>query len=385
MERTSAGLVLALWAAGLGAAAQFGKMSVTFGELSALYGAGGPLAGWIVSLVGLVGILFGVAAGLAVAWIGYRRALVGALALGAAVSLFQATLPPAGWMLASRALEGVSHLAIVVAAPTLIAQLSAPRHRALTLSLWSTFFGVAFALLAWVALPFAGGGQALFAGHGLYMTAMAAVIAAALPSGAAGPRGAPLRLGAVLRDHLTIYRSPELSAPALGWVCYAGAFLAILTVMPAHLPPGARAFTIGAMPLAGIACSMTLGVALLRRFPAVAVAQAGFLASLAASVPLWLLPGQVWPYLLLSAAMGLIQGSSFAAVPQLNAGAQAQSQANGALAQMGNLGTTCGTPLLAALVAWAGPHGFLLFAAALFLGGFAVHRWTARRRRFTEA
>ena len=183
-ERTDFPLVLALWGAGLGAAAQYGKVSVIYDLLPATYPEAGATLGFVVSLVGFVGILFGVVAGLLVARIRYRRALLSALWLGAAVSLFQALLPPLSWMLASRIAEGLSHLAIVVAAPTLIAQLSAERDRGLTLTLWGTFFGVAFALLAFAGRPLAQalGPEALFAAHGAYMALFALYLARRLKS-----------------------------------------------------------------------------------------------------------------------------------------------------------------------------------------------------------
>ncbi|MHA6262148.1 MFS transporter [Arenibacterium sp. CAU 1754] len=382
MERTAFGTVIGLWAAGLGAAAQFGKVAVTFDDLSGIYGAAGPVLGFAVSLVGFVGILFGVTAGLIVARVGARRALIAALLLGALLSAYQATLPALPLFLFSRAIEGASHLAIVVAAPTLIAQLSLPRHRGLTLSLWSTFFGVAFALLVWLGLPLvrASGVGALFAAHGGYMAAMAILIAFLLPRDVVGPGQGRLNLPDVVQDHIRIYRSPWLSAPALGWFCYAASFVAILTIMPQFLPDAARDAVVGAMPLAGIASSMTLGVWFLRRLPAIAVVQAGFLCCLLAAVTLWALPQHPAPYIALALAMGLVQGSSFAAIPQLNATPQGQAQANGALAQMGNVGTTSGTPMLAAAVGQGGIGGFLLFAALLFSCGFCVHLIMARRR-----
>jgi DHA1 family inner membrane transport protein len=78
-QKTSFPLVFALWGAGLGAAAQYGKMSVIFDILPGAYPDAGANIGWIVSLVGGVGILFGVIAGVLVARIRYRRALLWAL------------------------------------------------------------------------------------------------------------------------------------------------------------------------------------------------------------------------------------------------------------------------------------------------------------------
>ncbi len=382
-QKTRFGVILGLWAAGLGAAAQFGKIAVSFSMLADVYGTTGAALGFVVSLVGLVGIIFGVTAGLIVAQVGYRRSLISALVLGALASAYQATLPPLALFLASRAVEGASHLAIVVAVPTLIAQLSAPRQRGLTLSLWSTFFGVAFAILVWFGLPLARvyGVSALFAAHGLYMAVMAMAVLALLPQDVVRPGHKLLKLNDIAQTHLRIYRSPNLSAPGLGWVCYAGAFVAILTIMPTFMEPSSRAMIIAGMPLAGIASSMTLGVWLLRRIKAYRIIQIGFMLSLGFSLAIWTAANQTWAYFGLALSMGLIQGASFAAVPQLNTDPQAQVQANGAIAQMGNIGTTAGTPLLAALVGFAGINGFLIFTTVLFLAGIGVHGMLAGLRR----
>jgi predicted MFS family arabinose efflux permease len=385
VEHTSFLRVFALWAAGLGAAAQYAKISVIFDLLPDLYPEAGPALGFLVSLVGGVGILFGVVAGLMVARIRYRRALLFALWLGAAVSVFQALLPGFGWMLASRVVEGLSHLAIVVAAPTLIAQLSTIKDQGFTLTLWGTFFGVAFAILTLAGRPLAltWGVPALFAAHALYMAGCALVLSAtlrSLPEEGAQP---PFSLSQIWRDHLAIYRSPFLSAPAAGWLFYTFSFVSILTVLPPYLPEGWRAITMAAMPLTSIAVSLTIGVALLRRFPAVRVVQAGFALSALSMVWLWLSPGFPLPCLALAAAMGLIQGASFSAVAQLNHGPAAQAQANGAVAQMGNLGNSLGTPVMAFGLVTFGGAALPLLAGGAFVLGLVAHLLlgAARRRR----
>jgi len=58
-----------------------------------------------------------------------------------------------------------------------------------------------------------------------------------------------------------------------------------------------------------------------------------------------------------------------------------RSLAAGAVAQLGNLGTTTGTPILAVLIAAFGPAGVVGFAVPLCLGGILVHGLQARRRR----
>jgi len=375
-------LILALWGAGLGAAMQYAKISVIYDLLAASYPEGGAALGWLVSMVGGIGIVLGVVSALLVARIRYRRALLGALWLGAAVSLGQALLPPLPVMLALRTLEGVSHLAIVVAAPTLIAQIATDRQRGLALTLWGTFFGVAFAGMAWLGRPFAisAGIPALFVLHAAYMAGFALCLAGPLRGfGSKDPVAISLR--ALWGVHATIYRSARLSAPAFGWLFYTFCFVSILTVLPPYLEASQRALIMGAMPLVSIVVSLTLGVGLLRLMPAVQVVMLGFALSALCMLWLWADPAGVAACLALAAAMGLIQGASFAAVPQLNAGAQEQAQANGAMAQMGNLGNTLGTPVMVLSLAQWGYVSLPLLGGAAFAMGLILHIFLAGRRR----
>ncbi|MEO0402304.1 MAG: MFS transporter [Pseudomonadota bacterium] len=380
--RTSFPMILALWGAGLGAAGQYAKISVVFDRLSAAYPDAGAALGFIVSLVGFVGILFGVVAGLVVARIRYRRAMLVGLWAGAAVSLFQASLPSLPWMLASRVVEGLSHLAIVVAAPTLIAQLSAPRHRGLTLTLWGTFFGVAFTLLVAFGLPLvdARGLPALFLAHAAWMAGFAVLLGVYLRP-LEGPAEGRFTLTGVIEDHLSIYRSPTIAAPGAGWLFYTFCFLSILTVLPPYIAPEWRAWVIGAMPLTSIVVSMTVGVFALRFISAVMLVQIGFGLCICALLWLWSVPGLPVACLALAGALGLVQGASFASVPQLNETAAHQSQAYGALAQTGNLGNTIGTPALLAVLAVAGFSGLVWTCVVVLAGGLLAHAWMAARRR----
>ena len=382
-QRTDWRLVLLIWAAGLGAAAQYGKVSVIYHLLPDLYPDAGTALGFVVSLVGFVGIVFGVVAGLLVARLGYRRTLLGALWAGAALSLVQASLPPLPFLLAARALEGASHLAIVVAAPTFIAQLTATRHRGFTLSLWSTFFGVSYTVLVMLGLPLvaAYGIPALFVAHALWMVALALILSRVLPRIGGQADLPPLSVGSVLRDHGAIYRSPFVAAPAIGWLFYTFCFLALLTLIPPYIASDQRGTILAAMPLVSIAVSMTLGVVLLRYLSAVAVVVLGFTLTVLCIGWLWVDPGAPFACLALVGALGLVQGASFAAVPALNDRPEQQAQANGAMAQMGNLGNTLGTPVLAAVLAGSGYSGMMIVSAIVFAAGIAMHLWMANRRR----
>mgnify|MGYP000906277423 CR=1 FL=1 len=383
--RTSFGLIIALWAAGLCAAAQFAKVAVIFPELLALYADAGSSAGFLLSLLSFLGMVLGLVAGILVATIGYRRLLLAALVLGSVVSAFQASLPSFGLMLASRLVEGGSHLVIVVAAPTLIAQLSSNQHRAAAMTLWGTFFGVAFALVAWLGLPLVNshGPASLFAAHSAAMALMAVILYVMLPADkpqSASPGDSPLSPGAILLRHARTYASPFIAAPALGWLFYTLSFVSLLTILPETVATDQRSFVIGAMPLATTAASMVLGVILLRHLKAITVVMIGFAAAFLCAILLWRMPGAPAVCLALFAALGLVQGASFSAVPELNAAGNDRAYANGALAQMGNLGNLSGTPILLWSMSALGFNGLILFALLCFAGGLLVHGWLAFRR-----
>ena len=378
-------VAFALWVAGLCAAAQFAKIGLILPELSRLYPGAGAGLGLLVSAVSVVGALLGLLAGALAARLGTRRLLLGGLALGATVSLLQALLPPLPVLLASRVVEGVAHLAIVVAAPTLMAGVAGERWRPAAMTLWGTFFGVAFALVAWLGLPLvaARGVGALFLAHGLCTAAVAAALVRLLPPepAAGADPGPPFTPRGIARRHAAAWSSPSIAAPAAGWLCYTITFVALLAVLPGLAAAEARAFTAAALPLASIVSSMTLGVALLRATSAVRVIGIGFAAAALVSPALLVWPGEPLPCIALFAALGLVQGASFAAVPELNRSDADRALSNGALAQAGNVGNACGTPLVLAAVAAGGAGAMIALVIGCYAVGLAAHAWMARRRR----
>jgi predicted MFS family arabinose efflux permease len=247
------------------------------------------------------------------------------------------------------------------------------------MTLWSSFFGVTYTILALIGPHVAPTG--LFLGHAAYMATLAAILALTLPP---DPRHAHAPLGNLLAQHAEIYLSPRLAAPAMGFCCYTFLYVAILTLLPPETPETHRALIAAGMPLVSIVVSLTLGVRLLGRMSAVRLVQSGYAAAIPGFLLLWLTWGQgagmVAGGFLLSAALGIVQGASFASIPELNASPEDRARAAGAVAQLGNLGTTTGTPVLAALLASAGPPGLTLAAVLLCLAGIAVHQLQARRR-----
>lgn len=368
--------IFLLWLSGLTAAAQFSKIAVPFDVVQSIYPDAGTSIGWLLTLISGLGAVLGMVAGTLAGQIGSLRILLAALILGAACSLWQSLLPSLPFMMLSRLIEGLSHLGIVVAAPTLIAQISPNRIRGAALSLWSTFFGVSFALTAWLGLPLVqtAGLETLFLFHALCMATLSLALYLLLKGQFTQTGTRPsLSLNRILQEHVQSYGSPYISAASLGWVFYTLTFVSLLTLLPPLLPIETRAAVIGAMPLASIAVSLICVPILLTRLPAVRVVSLGFALSVGVLglLPLGVPVGVV--AIALFAVLGLVQGATFAAVPQLNASLETRALANGALAQMGNVGNLLGTPILLALLVQGGPTLAFTTIAVLYILGAAVH------------
>ncbi len=374
--------VLLLWLAGLGAATQFAKIAVPFPELVLLYPDHAEAMGWLLSIISLIGALLGALSGAIVGRVGPVKLLIFGLCLGGAISVFQATWPGFYAMLASRFVEGLSHLAIVVAAPTLIAQITTGKTRNIAMVLWSTFFGVAFALNAWIGLPMieSFGLSTYFVLHGVLMIGVAGVVLACGLRVNVTPSTAPWRWAEMLNVHLRTYRSPFISAPALGWFFYTLTFVSLLAILPGRLPEDLSAHVAGLMPLAGIVLSWVAVPVLLNVMTCVAVINLGFGLGILSIAGAFLgLPLEI-VCVLLFAVLGLVQGGSFAAVPNLNQSAEAQALSYGAMAQMGNAGNLLGTPVLLAVLWRVDEAGMLISVIIIYAIAILAHMTLARQR-----
>lgn len=376
-------LVLVLWLAGLGAAAQFAKISIILPELREIYPDATLSLGFLVSLLSVIGIFLGLFAGLIATQIGFRKILIYALILGSIISTFQATMPSISLLLVSRVFEGLSHLGIVVAAPTLIAQISTTRFQPLAMTLWGTFFGVAFALVAWFGTPIVTqfGPAGLFLAHGIILLLTTILLLLWLPNDLPETgKASRMTLSLVLKQHYLIYSSPTIAAPALGWLFYTVTFVALLTILPDTVAPHNRILITSLMPLASIASSMTLGVILLRYISAVQLIIGGFLLAIIISLMLLAFPGHPMLCIALLGSLGLVQGASFAAIPQLSQQPKDQAYANGAMAQMGNIGNACGTPLLLSLLIYFDFSALIIAIITCYILGIGIHLYLSRLR-----
>lgn len=372
-DRTDWTLVALLYLAGLLAAGQFAKVALLLEPLGVVYPIGAGMLPVLVSLIGLTGILFGATAGVLAAGVGLRKVLLFGLILGALLSLLQALLPPLPVMVGLRLLEGASHLSIVIVAPTLMVRAAVMRDRPVVMGLWGTFFGIGFAGVAAIApaLLVLGGAGALFALHGSALLGLAAVLYPRLPVVPSEPG-----CGNLWARQIEIYRDIRQILPGLGFLWHALQFLALLTFLPAFLPEGAGV----SLPLAALVGTFAAGL-LARRWRATRIGAAAFFLSAAGLAGLALLPAApLWLALATFVLIGLIPGAAFASIPELNMTPEAQARAQGALAQMGNTGTTLGPPLFA-LTLVGGLPALMVLAVAISLVGGAILAVGASRIR----
>jgi MFS family permease len=357
-------LIGALYLAGLIAATQFAKTALTLAPLATQY-PDAPVA-FIVSGVAVMGVIFGVVAGGVTASLGPRRAILIGLAISALTGLGQSALPSFPLLMGLRVLEGAGHLLLVVAVPTLMAALASDRDRSVVMGIWATFFGVGFALASVLIGENAGLSPVLLI-HALLAASLCFALWVVLPKGFVPAT----RRWPSLADHVAIYKTPRRFAPALGHGIYAALFLALVTYLPTAL--GAPWLST-ILPLAGLLGSLVAGI--LARFVAPStLVWGGFLgmAVLFAVVPLIGAAGPILAILAMGVS-GIVAGGGFAAVPWLNEHSDDRALANGALAQLGNIGTFSGTPILAAL----GASGSVPMAVVGGIIGAVLTLWAYR-------
>ena len=374
--------VILLWFAGLAAATQFAKIAVPFGLIREMYPDNGAGVGWLLTIVSLIGAVLGLVASRWVLQLGAKRMLVASLVIGAIISLAQSTFPPYLSMLFLRTLEGLSHLVIVITAPALISSISGDRYRGLAMSFWSTFFGVSFAVVGWLGMPLINtyGLGFLFQVHGVTMLAIALLVAyivVEIPESVQRQSGREISL---LQVHKRAYASPWISAPAAGWFFYTLTFVAMLAILPEKFPAQYANWMVGLLPIVSIVVSLLFVPLVLARTSGVNVVMVGFLLAIVMLLVIVASNFVVILFIALFATLGLVQGASFASIPELMPETEDQVLAYGLIAQAGNAGNLLGTPMLLAIAASANDSMMYLSIAGFYAVAIATHIILIRRR-----
>ena len=360
-QKTMWPLIVLLWTTGLLAASQFGKLTLTFEAFQTLYPhSSAPLA---VSAVSIIGILGGAMAGYFVSNIGVRKAVLWAIVMSSLLSLLQGFEMSFATFMVTRVLEGFGHLLLVVALPTMMVALAKPSDKSVVMGIWATFFGVGYALLALIVphVQAWGGVQAVYMGHGLLLAILFPIMWWILPRAMAGGNAMPN----FLVIHCGIYSSPRYFAAGLGHGIYTSIFIALVAFLP---PVMGAPWLTAVLPLANLSGTFVSGF-IARKIAASKLSVIGF-ALAAILFAIMAMTGSISVALCAMFATGLTAGANFAAVPELNQAPRDQARANGAMAQLGNIGTFSGTPIYALFAGslWgiAGVTIVICVAGALF-------------------
>jgi MFS family permease len=163
------GLVFLVFVVGAITTMQLGKVPPTLPSIRGDLGISMVTAGWVASLISVIGAVIGVAIGIAADSIGYRRIVVYGLIFIGAGSALGGFADSGAFLLATRFLEGVGYIAIIVAGTPLIAGVCTGKDMDAAMGLWSAYFPLGVGIMILIAPAFLGafGWRALWVGNAI--------------------------------------------------------------------------------------------------------------------------------------------------------------------------------------------------------------------------
>jgi predicted MFS family arabinose efflux permease len=361
---TRPGVVAIALLAGILAAGHVGKLPPALPSIRAEIGLDIATAGWLASTFSATGALIAIFLGAAADRVNHWRLAIAGLGLmsisGAVGSLASAAAP----LIFSRFCEGIGFLAVVVAAPSIIAQSSSGRTRSMSLGLWPGYMpaGVSILILAAPLALQAGGWRGLWVALSL-LTLVAAIAMWAFQESASCDRTG--------REKTTVWQNVRAGAsradPWLVASCFAlyGAQLyAIMTWMPTFMieergiGAGAAAGLTGLVVVANGVCNV-LGGYLLRygAAPRAMIMVSGGIMLLSAAGAFTASLSDILRYtcsMALCGAGGVVASATFAIAPSLAPSPAQIGTINGILVQASNVAQFVGPAALATVVAVSG-------------------------------
>ncbi len=387
--------VLAAALCGVAVAMNVGKVPIALPQLRAELGLSLVAAGWISSMINMIGVTTGIVFGLLGDRIGaFRLCFAGLMisvsgCLGAIFSVGETAL------LVSRFAEGAGMVSVAVSAPALLSAASTPHDRRFALGIWSSYLpaGVGLAmLLAPLAMPLGGW-------RGLWWLTLAAILLAALAIHRSKPAyrlAAPAAAKAgLLGEARQALHQPEPWLLALAMTCWTIQHYALIIWLPTFLKeqralsPLAVSLLSCVMVLVNVPGNLLGGSLLQRHFRRGSLIVGANLVSGVAGLGIFLdfLPdlARYGLCLMLSFIGGLVPASVLSASASFARTPRQIGTLQGLFMQFGNVGPFLGPPLIAALVAASGQWrdaAWVTCGAALFgsvLGLLIRRRETVQR------
>jgi MFS family permease len=330
-------------------------------------------AGWLAAVLGIFIALAALPAGWLIDRIGLKRSiLIGAVLLSAG-GIALALADTAATIFAARLVEAVGYLALCVALPAILNDISPVDWKGPVLAIWSGFVPLGFATSDFLALAM----LPLYTPPA-YLLAMV-LLFAVLAAGALW-----LMNGIVISApaSATGSVSQTLSLPVVLIAVSFGAFVilsvSMFTFMPAFVGGEGAHFLVSAGVIAlSVPLGNVLASILVRGRAAGYMAQLavfGFAVSAATAVPAFTLSDPALATiaaLALAISGALVASAQFAAIPYVTPHGGSVPVAIGLVCQAGGLGTVFGPPLAAAVVEAFGWSGFGWFLSAVAVAGLA--------------
>ena len=361
-------------AAGVVAALHVGKLPPALPVLRDVLGISLLQAGFLLSLVQLAGMTLGLLTGLTVQRIGLKRSMVAGLVVLGCASALGGMANGAAWLLATRALEGLGFLWVVLPAPGLVRRLVPPERLNGMLGVWGAYMplGASLALLIGPSVMQLGAPAWGWRIWWWLLGALALMLALLLNWRL--PADPPRQLSTALTQPgarhfsnrsllgLTL-RSRAVWLMALTFAMYSGQWLAVIGFLPsiyaqAGLPGHSAAWLTAGAAAVNIVGNLAAGRWLGRGVRPLALLAAGFLAMAGGALlafgatahPLLQYAG----VLVFSMVGGLIPATLFSLAIRLAPSLDTVSTTVGWVQQLSALGQFAGPPLVAWVAVRAG-------------------------------
>lgn len=398
VQRTHWGAIAVAVGAGIVAAVHIGMVPPAIPALRAALGVDLITAGWVVSTFSGMTVAIGILAGVAADRIGYRRLMLGGLAILVVGALTGAIAQNGPELLLSRLAEGLGFIAILVSAPSIIAETTTAEDRRFALGTWGTYMptGIALGLILAPPILAYSSWRAVWIAAGVLSALWLLVVLRCLQSrfvphpeqheNASGPWWEDVRL---------TLSQPGVWLLAAFFAFYAAQWMALMVWLPTFLVDERHlaVATAALMTVAVVAINAPgnlLGAWLLaRNVPRWALLGAASLFTVACAFVIFtgILPDAVryGVCLAFSFFTGVCPAAVLSGAAVFRPGPRQTGATNGFLIQGSNAGQFFGPPALAALVSLGGGWGagawvFLATGSAGTLLSVLV-RWAEKRRQ----
>jgi MFS transporter, DHA1 family, inner membrane transport protein len=215
---------------GIVAAAQIGKAVITVPMIRGDLALGLGLAGLIVAIFATMGAAMGIGAGVVVGRLGARRSLIGGMGAIAIGNVVGAGASDELVLLAARIIEGAGFFGVVLAIPSMLAQLVPRDARDFVMAIWSAYMpaGIMLMLLATPLLSLIGWRNFWLANAAVASTcaAMLAIYAPAMPATARDPQRS------FFSEVMAVVRNPSCLILAFAFLAYSCQIFSLTFALP---------------------------------------------------------------------------------------------------------------------------------------------------------